>query len=205
MDAAAEAALENDEVGLLSMRRLWKSRRGNMEPSAASVTSRTPPTSMEWPYSKTAATSRESVKAAGGGIPQASSKGSSPSDSSMVVAEEKVVDPSSLGGFRFSSAADVWLPGSTGSDSVPVNGFDGMGEPTSSVSQWSTYLQSLAQAQLWLACAGGIMIAFALNRARAVLSDWAQNSVQAKDTPMIKVKWHVDHNMVRSSALNSAG
>lgn len=180
---------DGDEVGLMTtkMSRVYHSRASSMEPSVASSSS---PVTSPGVVGFKSAQARE--------IPLAASQGR------IVVAEEKAVKPSSLGAFELSSAADVWLPGN--GDTFRVSSPSSPSKP-STATGFPALISALAQAQLWLACSGGIMIAFALNRARAGLTHYAQQSSQAKQSPLAQfgMSWRVDHNMVRSSALNSAG
>merc|ERR1719263_2697467 len=51
--------------------------------------------------------------------------------------------------------------------------------------QLPTILQSLAQVQFWVTCACVIMMAFALNRARAIWVHDADDNFQAKDVSVV--------------------
>jgi len=210
--SAVATALDDeggDEVGLMTVRtsRVWRAKGASMEPSAAARS--LPVKSTVGVGFGAAQLHRMALAASGGttvklptgegfdaaqahGIPLAANGGQ------VVVAAEKVVQPSSLAAFQL--PGDDWLPGD---DRDRVSSSSG----PSTVTGLPALISALAQAQLWLACAGGIMIAFALNRARAGLTHYAQQSSQAKQSPLAQfgMSWRVDHNMVRSSALNSAG
>merc|ERR1719424_1724011 len=123
----------------------------------------------------------------------------SPNQSPIVVQRARAVKASSVNAFTFSSPADVFM--SDPGDSFRA-GDSGRKEEQLPV-QLPMYLQALAQAQLWITCAGGIMVAFALNRARAVLAHYAnQQHSQVKEGSF--VSWRIDPDMVRSSAFNTA-
>lgn len=126
------------------------------------------------------------------------SAGEEPSHSPIVVATAREVK--GTGAFSF-SVADSFMPADTFREETSREGQTS----TSAGSQFPMALQALAQAQLWLTCAGGIMVAFALNRARAVLAYYAHQNSQAKEGSTSFVSWRIDPDMVRSSAWNSAG
>jgi len=172
-----------DVVGLVQvqLRRLWQPPRLSMDPSSLP---RSP--SLE---AAPAATSSLSMQ----------DEGAASNHGQIVVAKARAIKASSLVGSgapsfgAFSSPADMFMP-TDGSSA---------GGASNASSQLPIYLQALAQAQLWITCAGGIMVAFALNRARAVLNYYAQQHSQVNEGSF--VSWRIDPRMVHCSALNSAG
>lgn len=205
----------SDEVGLMAVNtnRVWRLKGASMEPSAAarSLPVKSPAgvgidgaQAQRIPLALNRGTAVKSPTGTGFDVVQAHRTPPAESGGAIVVAAEKVIQPSSLAAFQLASAGDVWLPGD--SDTFRVSSSSGP-SGSSTASGLPALISALAQAQLWLACSGGIMIAFALNRARAGLTHYAQQSSQGKQSPLAQfgMSWRVDHNMVRSSALNSAG
>jgi len=191
-----------DEVGLLSvqLRRGVRHSVVSMEPSVVASARPTLPMKDEDSAASqvsplhsvlASSSSREAIR---------DLTGTEPSHSPIVVATARELK--GTGAFSF-SAVDSFMPTNTfreeasGEDRSPI-----------AMSAWlPVALQTLAQAQLWLTCAGGIMVAFALNRARAVFTYYNHQTSQVKEgsTPVIAQNWRIDPDMVRSSAWNSAG
>jgi len=185
-----------DVMGMVQveLRRAWQSPRLSMEPHALP---RSP--SLGPALSATSSPSRTDERSGAKPWLPVKDEGAASSHGQIVVAKARAISASSLVDSgapsfdAFSSPADMFMP---------TDGSNAGGSSNAS-SQLPIYLQVLAQAQLWITCAGGIMVAFALNRARAVLNYYAQQQSQVNEGSF--VSWRIDPRMVHCSALNSAG